>query len=108
MQNPSRPSLAFHRSLFGARDIIESTPVRIVNWRVVRLWAAVACAFWAGLLVCIIVRPTRGPDLVQSILFICGAVPATITVVVRFGERFKVDRHGVVRHADRPPLSGPI
>jgi hypothetical protein len=49
----------FRRGLFAMRDIVESGPVRVVNWRMIRLFAGIACASW-GFTIAAILTPGWG------------------------------------------------
>jgi hypothetical protein len=73
------------------RDIVESGPVRVVNWRMIRLFAGIACAFW-GLTIAAILTPgwrASGDDIW---LFALGMLFALAALAFWYFDRLKVIR----------------
>jgi hypothetical protein len=77
----------FQRELFGMRDIAESRPNRVVNWRIVRWLAASACLFWLMAIGAILIDDGSGAHW-DVIWFALGLTFAGIAATLRLSERF--------------------
>jgi hypothetical protein len=80
------------------RDIVESGPVRVVNWRMIRLFAGIACGFWGMTIAALVIPGWRasGDDIW---LFALGCCFALAALVYWYFDQLKVERPPkIVKH----------
>ncbi len=75
-------STTFDQALYRERDLIESAPMHVVNWRRLRWLAALACAFWAVTVTTLLI-PVPNAELLQLGSFLAGCLPAVAAIALR-------------------------
>lgn len=89
----------FRRGLFATRDIVESRPIRVVHWRIIRLLAGLACGFWA-LAICAILAAHRFGGGYDAVLFALGLPFALCAFAFRAFDKLKITRNPALPEHD--------
>lgn len=88
-------SSTFDQALYRERDLIESAAVHVLNWRCLRWFAALACAFWAVTMVTLLI-PVPNAELWQLGSFFAGCLPAVAVIALREFERLRIKRKPII------------